>query len=72
MGKWISVKDEEPPLYEPVALIIDGSPYMGSCFQTDDPNVREILCSIDGFDEAIDLNDNEITHWMQLPELPKK
>ena len=61
-GEWVSVKDRLPNGSKEY-LVTDGEFYVVGYFSI------HTLWNVDDFDSWFD--EKDITHWMELPELPK-
>ncbi len=73
MNQWIKITDKEPLMEKPV-LITDGKVIVVASrskgfLHEDGENIWKPL-GIEGYEWDWYFDDREITHWMELPELP--
>lgn len=72
MEKWIKISDEQPPLEKEV-LITEGKNIVTG--RLSEYNKRKFWTTSEGImghDTEFTFMDQDVTHWMKLPNLPKE
>ncbi len=75
MSEWISVKDRLPEVYERVLCILNGEQIVLQ-LEKESPafeeSFKEFLYWHEPFDEYMQIEWHEVTHWMPLPKPPEQ
>ena len=73
--KWIDIKVKEPEQDRPI-LITDGEVIVSARYKKYKIADKDIFCfnevGFSGCEWEWDFSEHSITHWAELPELPKK
>ena len=74
MSDWISTKQNLPPLHEPVLALFNGNPIVLELAE-ETPSWEETFDAfrywVEPSSETLDIDWDEVTHWMPIPRPPE-